>query len=651
MLSSYRCWIAVLLSLPALALAQPAAPQSLKDIAQQAILSNPEVLQRWHAYLAADGERDAAFGNYLPRLDFTAGYGKERQDAPKLSYEYTVNSRSLTLTQMLYDGFATRNEVKRLDHSRRVRMFELYDASENAALEAARAYLDVLRYRRLVTLAEDNYVRHRAVFDQIQQKVQVGVGRRVDLEQAAGRLALAESNLLTETANLHDVSARFQRIIGFGPAKTMEEPTPLSKNLPPDIAGALRQAQQGNPTLQAAIENVRAADAARDVRKAAYQPRLDLRVRRDDGDNMRSIAGRSNYDTAEVVLSWNLLNGLSDVARSRQYAEQYNVARDIRDKTCRDTRQVLTIAFNDVRKLTEQLNYLDQHQLSTEKVHEAYRKQFDIGQRTLLDLLDTENELFQAKRAYTNGSFDLSIAYARTHAGLGNLLTALGLSRAGEQTLAELANWTPAQDAAEYCPPEGMQIYVADKAALDARAQEMLKESAAATVAAMAAARPQQKSPPAAVIATPSAPKADMQAKPVAVPAPAPAEPAAVPSAPPATTVEAVLDNALKQWLAAWSTRDVEAYLNAYAPNFTPAGDISREAWSQKRRQVLGRTEKIAIEVKDVQFNVQGEHAEARFRQSYRAPSFSDVVLKTLSWQQIDGKWLIVAETAEPVRP
>jgi len=366
-------------------------------------------------------------------------------------------------------------------------------------------------------------------------------------------------------------------------------------------------------------------------------------VSRDDGDNMRSIAGRSNYDTAEVVLSWNLLNGLSDVARSRQYAEQYNVARDVRDKTCRDTRQVLAIAFNDVRKLTEQLNYLDQHQLATEKVHEAYRKQFDIGQRTLLDLLDTENELFQAKRAYTNGGFDLGIAYARTHAGMGNLLTTLGLSRAAEQSLPELANWTPAQDAAENCPAEGMQHYLADKAALDARAQEMLKESAAATMAAMAAARPQDNSPPAVVTAVP---QVDARAKPAAA-----AAAIAVTPAPVVTTIEAALDNALKQWLVAWSGRDVEAYLGAYAPSFTPAGDLSRDAWSQKRRQVLGRSEKIAIEVADVQVSVHGEHAETRFRQSYRSPSFSDVVMKTLSWQRIDGKWLIVAETTAPVSP
>ena len=83
--------------------------------------------------------------------------------------DYSRHSTTLTLTQMLYDGFATRNEVKRLDHARQVRLFELLDISENVALEAARAYVDVLRFRKLVALAEDNYIRHRAVFEQIQK--------------------------------------------------------------------------------------------------------------------------------------------------------------------------------------------------------------------------------------------------------------------------------------------------------------------------------------------------------------------------------------------------------------------------------------------------------------------------------------------------
>ena len=93
-----------------------------------------------------------------------------------------------------------------------------------------------------------------------------------------GRLALAEANLLTETSNLHDVSARFQRIVGEGPAKEMEEAHTCRKGIPVNMAAAQKLAQQRNPTLHAAIENVRCRRRRFGARNAAYQPRLDLRL-------------------------------------------------------------------------------------------------------------------------------------------------------------------------------------------------------------------------------------------------------------------------------------------------------------------------------------------------------------------------------------
>ena len=197
---------------------------TMKESAQLAITTNPEVQAKWHAFQAANGERDVAFGGYLPHADLQASVAHESHNEPLLVDNFNSRSEALTLTQMLYDGFATANDVARLDHNRLARLYELYDTSESTTLEVVRAHLDVLRYRKLVALAEENYVQHRAVYDQIQSKAKAGVGRRVDLEQSAGRLALAEANLLTETSNLHDVSARFQRLVGVRPAKDLDEP-------------------------------------------------------------------------------------------------------------------------------------------------------------------------------------------------------------------------------------------------------------------------------------------------------------------------------------------------------------------------------------------------------------------------------------------
>ncbi len=449
-----------------------AQTQTLKQVTQQAVLTNPEVLARWHAFEAANNERAASAGAYLPRVDLTAGTGKDDLDDPLKSNKLSRNSTTLTLTQMLFDGFLTKNDVARLDHTRLARLYELRDISESVVLDVVRTYADVLRYRRLVELAEENYVRHQAVFLQIQKKTQAGVSRRVDLEQIAGRLALAESNLLQETANLHDVSARFQRLVGVVPGSVLEPIQPLKAGIPLTIGAALGTALKDHPALQAAVENVRANDKAAALRRASYAPRVDLVARQDRGSNLNGISGRSNNGAIELQMSWNLFNGFSDRSRVRQQADLINVARDGRDKACRDVRQTLLIAYNDTVKLTEQLSYLDQHQLSIEKARDAYRNQFDIGQRSLLDLLDSENELFQSKRSYANAQYDQAYAFARTHAGMGKLYQALGLTRQDPGALPDFGRQDDQADVVQNCPNELPHTYVIDKAKLNERARE-----------------------------------------------------------------------------------------------------------------------------------------------------------------------------------
>ena len=466
--------LAVLAALPAVVAA--AAPAPLQDAARKAVVTNPEVQARWHAFRAAGADQDAARGGYLPQVDLSTSIGRESQKRPGTSTDYYTHSNAtLSLNQMVYDGFYTRSEVARLGYARLARYYEIVDASESAALEAVRAYADVQRYRDLVALAKQNYFEHKQVYDQIAERAGAGVGRRVDLEQATGRLALAESNLLTEVSNLHDVSARYQRIVGELPADAL--PAMGDKlgleGIPPSAGDALRKAFNTSPALNAAVENVRAGQAAIETRRAAYHPRVDLRASQAVDRNLDNLDGRSRDGVVELVLTYNLFRGGSDDARIRQSAESLNQAKDLREKACRDLRQTLSIAYNDVNRLEEQLRYLDQHQLSIEKAREAYRRQFDIGQRTLLDLLDSENEYFQARRAYTNARYDRITAEARTLSGMGQLMQALDVAREDLPSAAEAGQDRSGIDAASLCPADAPAALQIDKAAL---LSETLKE-------------------------------------------------------------------------------------------------------------------------------------------------------------------------------
>jgi adhesin transport system outer membrane protein len=339
------------------------------------------------------------------------------------------------------------------------RYYELLDASESAALEALRAYYDVARNRKLFELTEDNYVLTRTVLEQITQKVKAGVGRRVDLEQSSGRLALSQSNLVMDNANIHDANAHYQRVVGELPPERIENSASramykaMVKEVMPNAAGAiLSVGVESHPSILAAVENVRSAKYDLYQRWGKFSPTVNLNVSQANNINYTGVLGLTSDTVAEVVLSWNLFNGGADKARSGQYASKLEAARDSRDKTCRDVRMTLAIAYNDISKITDQLDFLDKHQLAIEKARGAYQKQFEIGQRTLLDVLDSENELYQAKRSYTNAEFDLKIAYVRTLAGMGRLVSTLGIPTLEASDLPELLGL--GSEGPENCPPE-----------------------------------------------------------------------------------------------------------------------------------------------------------------------------------------------------
>ena len=591
-----------------------AAPHlTLKEVAQKVVLTNPEVLAKWHAFKAAGGDVDVARAGFFPRIDYTYGTGKEDLQQPGVAdRDYNRNGHVLTLNQMLYDGFATASDVKRLDKARLTRYFELLDAAEAAALEAGRAYYDVIRYRQLMLLAEGNYIEHRSSYELLLRRAQSGAGRRVDVEHAAGRLALAELNLNTEAANLHDVTARYLRLVGEQPPSVMFGPARLERGYPASEEEALRLAFKQNPALLAAVENVEAAQHDLELRRSAFHPRLDLRLRNDRAENVDGVMGLRQQNVAEVVLSYNLFNGGADAARQTASAERKNQALDLRDKACRDVRQTLSIAYNEVRRLQAQRSSIDHQVNAIEKTRDAYKAQFNIGQRSLLDLLDTENELLNARRTAVNADADMDQAYLRTQAGIGRLLEFLGLKRIDEQAAPDPAELAQVVES-DICPPAAPRSYLVDLEALTARALAQLDV-----------------------------------AKPVPDPTPPPLP--AAPAVPPASSQPlGILQERVAAWSAAWSAKSFASYAGFYAPSFVPADGASRAAWVKQREQRLATPKQIRVEVKNLKLKQAGnDMLLAEFEQHYSSDGYSDVTQKELKWVRVGGQWLIERETARP---
>lgn len=143
------------------------------------------------------------------------------------------------------------------------------------------------------------------------------------------------------------------------------------------------------------------------------------------------------------MLTYPLYRGGADSARVRQTAAQSYAAQDVSNYTCRNIQQELSVTWNNIMRLRQQMPFLRDHELSTAKVRVAYLQQYRIGQRSLLDLLDTENELFDARRALINAEYDLKKAEYYWLSLANQLMPQLGLTpRSRRAVLRKSKHWS-----------------------------------------------------------------------------------------------------------------------------------------------------------------------------------------------------------------
>tara|TARA_B110000305_G_scaffold156292_1_gene172984 strand:- start:9879 stop:11573 length:1695 start_codon:yes stop_codon:yes gene_type:complete len=430
---------------------------TLKEAVQMAVLNNPEIKVAFFDYLASVRDKYIAFAGYLPTLDLSIARTNEIRDDPLAgpdtggvgpssaspafaNYGTTVNS--LTLNQMVFDGFATKFLVEQYDATTRSQLFNLEAVTQNVALETTKAFIELSRTKRLTELAEQNYVNHSVIYEQSVLKADAGTGKRSDVEQVKARLSLADYNMTVEGSLIHDAEAKFQHYVGVLPQAKLDDKFTVDKDIPDNITEALRKAQTNNPTLQATIIDIESQKAALRTTPSAFIPRIDLAFSRNRDKNLNGVFdatggtatgartdGEYHKDTAGVVFSWNLFNGGRSYNTLMKNVELLSGAEEARDNACFGLREEFVVFYNNIKKLQEQANYLDVRQISIEKARDAYRKQYEIGQRTLIDLLNSENELYESKRLYTQVIHDIATNYAESQQRLGNILSAIGVQR------------------------------------------------------------------------------------------------------------------------------------------------------------------------------------------------------------------------------
>lgn len=409
-----------------------AQAETLQDAVRFMLQSSPEVRSQTYNSMAREREVRQAKAGYLPTMDLYVSGGLDRQHEQTFSTTWPA-SATVSVRQNVFRFFGTQSEVERQEARVRSQVHLLNGSSENNALQSSKVYLNVLKSQKLLELAQENLTNHLRIFDQVKLRSESGVDRRADLDQVKGRVALAQSNVAAAQANLADSTTDYQSVIGHLPGELII-PEAASSVLPKTLAEAEQLAVQNNPTIRSSVADIDARTAQHNVAKSQFYPSLDLAIDykwKKDID----VPGNSEEFLAVATVSFNILNGGWNKARLGQTQYEIYEAQEISENTKRQTVQSMRLSWEAYKSATDRVVFLEDYVKSAGQTADAFTAQWNIGRRTMFDLLDTQAEHINAKASLVNATYDKMYSEYRILNGMSKLIQTLGLQTPNQSYL------------------------------------------------------------------------------------------------------------------------------------------------------------------------------------------------------------------------
>ncbi|WP_325895130.1 TolC family outer membrane protein [Grimontia sp. NTOU-MAR1] len=420
-------WKKLLIASAISSLCTPAWSMSLEQAVATTIATDPELKSAFNDFMSNREDIEAAAGDYLPDINLNAGYGYERIDnaTTQVSGDKDFNRKDATisLTQLIWDG-QTGDNIDRTEFEAEAQRYQLLSDAQDKSLAVTEAYVAVLLAQQLLSLSEANVEVHENMLSDIKRRAESGIGSTADLSQVQARVARSTTNMLSARSNLDDAKTEFTRLVGIE-VKDPVDPEVDVLYLPQSQAEAIEVAFANNPVIKLANYDIDAARAQYSQNKGNMYPSFTFEASQSWSEEASGVREDVNELSAMLRVRFNLYNGGTDSANVRRSAYQLNKSKDILDNASRLLIESTRLAWSAYQLTEQQKKYLAQHVDAASETVIAYEKQFKIGRRTLLDLLNTENELFEARQSYLDAHYANITAKYRVLNSMGTLLDAL----------------------------------------------------------------------------------------------------------------------------------------------------------------------------------------------------------------------------------
>ncbi|WP_144211388.1 TolC family outer membrane protein [Shewanella donghaensis] len=413
-----------LLLISALVISTQAQALTLEQSVAEAINHHPRLQQKYASFEAAVRYKKAAVGDYLPQVKLYGGIGYEEvryNSGRRVDTDLDRTELGIKVSQLLFDGFRTTSEIDRLEFEQEAERFGLISEAENLSLEVATVYLNLVQADRVVRLAERNIAEHEDILKDIILRQAKGLSSESDVAQVKARVATSQSGFLAARNQQMDLQAKYYDLVGQLP-NDLHDAKPDFSYVPTSLALALEQAVKNHPEIDAAINDTQAANSQYAREKSDYWPKLSIELQANMNDNIGGIEGPDEDARAMLMLSYDIYNGGSTNDRAEAAAWQVQQAKSIRQQTEKQVIEGTRLAWNSFDFVGQQRKFYQVNVDQAVKAEQGYQRQFELGRRSLLDVLDAKVEVYLARKNYLSAYYNYHIASYRLINATGQLI-------------------------------------------------------------------------------------------------------------------------------------------------------------------------------------------------------------------------------------
>jgi len=374
------------------------------DQVSNAVSFHPEYLSSLDSLRAAGANLDGTKSNLLPQvrliIDSNNQLDKSFEEGSNNLFEKSRSDHktdaTLTVSQLLYDFGATRNNISKSEALFDAKRSELSSTILDLIYRSVISYINVSAYTIFTSTISDSYERHTLIKEQIEKKVEGGLSAPRELSRAKARQAEAYAKLITVRQNLSKAISEYRV---YFPNDV------LPKKLPPEnqllqlrtFEDSRRMMMARNPDILRAISSLEASIFNLKKVQGESLPRLDLEIR---GGQYNLSEQSDEYDVySGLNFSYDLYTGGRATALNKEARAQSNAYMNNKDAIVRKIEAEMTNALQNIKLIPDNIQaYKNAYEANKQSQYYA-NEQFQTSNVLLLDLLQTERDFLESSQA------------------------------------------------------------------------------------------------------------------------------------------------------------------------------------------------------------------------------------------------------------